>query len=345
MAGRLLGVTVTALLAVAPPLHAQAPGVPSLHHAHLNSVDAQAAIDWYLNLWPAGERGNIAGHPAFIAEMSLLFNEVDSPPAGAWDYDLQRAEPQSPFWHIGAFTNTTGRLAELEGRGFDVLRLWTGPDDHEGVRRSGLTPYQGILNAEQLPGAESAVPREGGFSYLVAPDGALFELTGSPRTTDAFAHIHLFHEEPQCAANWYASVLGMTLPPIRDRESGESTPRAQYVPCSGDRASAGWPSLEYAGTIRSPNARVRHGNGNISFYPRQCIGGRCGDDKPLVSSRGQVLDHIGFSVVELDGWAAHLRSMDIEFEGPYPFGDGRGLIMNGPDGLRVELVEVPANQD
>jgi hypothetical protein len=323
------------------PASGQAPGTPSLHHAHLNSVDPEAAIAWYLDLWPSGRRGEVAGHPAFLAEMPLLFNRVDTPPAGAWDDALQRAEPQSPFWHIGAFTNTTGKLVELEGRGFNVLRLWTGPGDGEGVVRSGLTPYEGIRTAEQLGSAAAAPPRDGGFSYVVGPDGALVELTGGPRTSDAFAHVHLFHEEPLCAANWYVEVLGMELPPLRDRETGATSPRPPHDPCTAERGDPGWPSLEHAGTIRGPRASVRHGNGTLSFYPRQCTAARCGEERPLVSSRGQVLDHVGFSVTGLEPWMTHLRSLNVPFDGPYAFGEGRALMLASPDGLGIELVESP----
>ena len=45
-------------------------------------------------------------------------------------------------------------------------------------------------------------PGYGGFSYVVAPDGVLFELTGGPGTRESFSHIHFYHEQPLCTANW-----------------------------------------------------------------------------------------------------------------------------------------------
>jgi hypothetical protein len=336
-----LAVCVPGVLVPAPALDAQAPGMPSLHHAHLNSLDPQRAIDWYLDLWPEGSRGEVGGYPAFVSDMAVLFSKVDRAPLGAWDETLQRAEPQSAFWHIGAYTNTTGKLEELEARGYTVLRLWTGPDDRTGVLRSGLTPYEGIVTAPDLAAAPAAPPREGGFSYLVGPDGALVELTGGPRTTDSFSHVHLFHEEPRCAANWYVDVLGMELPPARDAATGASRPQAPHAPCAAERTAAGWPSLEYGGTIRGPSGAVRHGNGSLSFYPRQCIGGRCGADRALVPSRGQVLDHVGFAVTGLDAWMTHLASKAVAFTGPYAFGSGRAVLLETPDGLGIELVELP----
>lgn len=317
------------------------PTPPLLHHAHLNTVDAQRAIDGYLRLWPAGERGNVAGFPAFVSDMSVLFTEVQSPPSGAWDAELQRSHPQSPFWHIGAFVNTTGVFETLEQAGVEVLKLKVGPDDQSGVYRSGLTPYSGIKTGTQLDTVSSADPREGGFGYVVGPDGALVELTGGARTTASFSHVHLFHEEPLCAANWYVTNLGMTLPPRRNPETGDTISAEPHTECAeAERGEAGWPSLENAGTVRGPRGTVRHGNGSLSFYPRQCDLARCGDDEPLVPSRGQVLDHIGFTVDGLDKWLAHVEANGVRVsEGPYPFGDTRAAMIEGPDGLSIELIE------
>jgi len=46
------------------------------------------------------------------------------------------------------------------------------------------------------------------------PDGALFEIAGGPDRQDSFAHVHFYHEQPLCAANWYVEHLGMELPPL-----------------------------------------------------------------------------------------------------------------------------------
>jgi catechol 2,3-dioxygenase-like lactoylglutathione lyase family enzyme len=210
-------------VATAPrPAAAQAGGqadaresMPRLHHVGLNSVDPERAIAWYLRLWPAARRTEVAGQPAVEADMLLLFNRVDRPPLGAWRDDLHRSESQSAFWHIGAFTNTTETAVRLESIGVRHLPLYTSPADTTGVWRSGLSPYAGTLTATQLATAGAAPPRAGGFSYVVAPDGVLFELTGGPDTRDSFSHVHFFHEQPLCAANWYVLHLGMELPPSR----------------------------------------------------------------------------------------------------------------------------------
>jgi hypothetical protein len=85
--------------------------MPRLHHVGLNSVDPERAIEWYLRVWPTATRTRVAGQPAVEADMLLLFDKVDRAPIGAWRDDLHRSAPQSAFWHIGAFTNTTDLAA------------------------------------------------------------------------------------------------------------------------------------------------------------------------------------------------------------------------------------------
>ena len=331
------------LVAVGPQdLWAQPPNrasMPQLHHVGLNSVDPARAIDWYLKVWPAARKTEVAGLPGVEADMLLLFQKVDRPPGGAWRHDLHRAEPQSAFWHIGAMTNTTDVAARLAAVGITHLPLFTSPRDTHTVWRSGLSPYAGTLTAQQLATAQAAPPRDGGFSYVVAPDGVLFELTGGPNTHDSFSHMHFYHERPLCAANWYVEHLGMELPPVRD-SGGVETPRRPWDPCESPYGEAGWPSLEPIGTIRQPSGAVRFANGSMSWYPRQCVSDRCGRDRPLAPSRGQALDHVAFTVDGLDALVARLRRAGVKIiNGPYAFGAAQAFMIEDPDGLSIELIE------
>ena len=333
---------VVAFVAIADAVHAQqptAPSMPQLHHVGLNSVDPEKAIAWYLAIWPAARRTEVAGFPGVEADMLLLFQKVDRPPAGAWRHDLHRAEPQSAFWHIGAFTNTTDVAARLATIGVKHLPLFASPTDTTTVWRSGLSPYAGTVTTNTIAAAQIAPARDGGFSHVVAPDGVLFELTGGPGTRDSFSHMHFYHERPLCIANWYVEHLGMELPPVRD-SSGVETRRKPWDPCDVSVGEAGWPSLEPAGTLRQPSGGVRFANGTMTWYPRQCVGDRCGRDQPLVRSRGQVLDHVAFSVERLDDLVARLRRASVTIiEGPYAFGDTRAVMIEDRDGLAIELIE------
>jgi catechol 2,3-dioxygenase-like lactoylglutathione lyase family enzyme len=306
----------------APVLHAQLdrPTIPRLHHVGLNSVDPDAAIAWYLKLWPTAHRTTLAGLPGVEAEMLLLFTKVERPPAGAWSDVLHRSEPQSAFWHIGASTNTTDVAARLAPLGITHQPLYLRATDSTHVWRAGLAPYLGLLTATQLDTATVAAPRDGGFSYIVAPDGVLFELVGTPTTKDAFSHLHFFHSQPHCAANWYVEQLGMVLP----------AGRSAVTPCDVAHSEPSFPSLERTGTVRQPSAGVRFANGTVSWYPRT----------GLVPSRGQALDHVAFSVDDLDVMLRRLRRNGVRvLLEPYDFGDSRAAMIEGPDGLAIELVE------
>ncbi len=317
--------------------------MPRLHHVGLNSVDPDRAIAWYLKVWPSAKKTTYAGFPAVQSDMMLLFNKVDRPPEGGWRDDLHRGVPQSPFWHIGANINTTDMAERLRAVGVSHLPLYIAPNDTTHTTwRSGLAPYAGTLTASQIAQAMSAEPtppRDGGFSYVLAPEGVLFEFTGGPETKPSFSHMHFFHEQPQCAANWYVKFLGMELPPVRDAK-GVETPRTPAEPCEAKYGDATWPALEPAGTIRQPAGSVRFANGSMAWYPRQCVGDRCGKDQPLVHSRGQLLDHVAFSVENFDALFQKLSSSGVTIlERPHSFADTRAFMIEDPDGLAIELID------
>jgi 4-hydroxyphenylpyruvate dioxygenase-like putative hemolysin len=86
--------------------------------------------------------------------------------------------------------------------------------------------------------------------------------------------------------------------------------------------------------FRAPSAAVVFGDVALPTYVRQ-------DDRPLVSSRGQLYDHIALSVADLDQWIAKLRDEGVTFlEEPYPLGDTRAVMIEGPSREALELVEV-----
>jgi 4-hydroxyphenylpyruvate dioxygenase-like putative hemolysin len=64
-------------------------------------------------------------------------------------------------------------------------------------------------------------------------------------------------------------------------------------------------------------------------------------DQPLASSRGQMQDHIGLGVADLDAWIKKLRGEGVAFlDGPYKIGDTRAVMIEGPSREAIELVEV-----
>ena len=63
--------------------------------------------------------------------------------------------------------------------------------------------------------------------------------------------------------------------------------------------------------------------------------------KPLVGTRGHLMDHVALSVGNLDAWVAKLKGEGVKFlERPYRLGDTRAVMIEGPSREAIELVEV-----
>ena len=272
--------------------------------------------------------------------MHLIFNQVDAPAPGTWDVDAHRSIPQSAFWHIGINTDTTELEARLDEAGVTTVPEYMTADDPTEIWRSNESPWPGILKAAQQADTEQRPVRPGGFGYLIGPDGELIEASGSPRTPDTNNHIHFYYEQPWCAVNWYIEHLGMTPVSRRNPDTGEQIALPIPDPCDVELGAPSWPSLEQHGTLRDPRATVQFANGRWSAYPRQCRFGRCGEDQPLVPSRGQVLDHVGYTIENLDGHVERLRREGVTvLEEIAPWGDTRGAFIEDLDGLAVHLIE------
>ena len=68
-----------------------------------------------------------------------------------------------------------------------------------------------------------------------------------------------------------------------------------------------------------------------------------GPSRALAPTRGQLYDHIGLSVADLDAWIAKLQSEHVKLLGrPYKLGGLRAVMIEGPSREVIELVEVKA---
>ena len=171
--------------------------------------------------------------------------------------------------------------------------------------------------------------RKGGFAYMSGgPEDALFEIAGD-YPQERFNHVHMWHEQPFCALLWYKKHLNA---PVRqgfpDTELSETNCRVER---GADRT---WPALNREGMFRTPRAGVEFGDVVLTWYMNQ-------GEKPLAGSRGQMQDHIGLSVTDLDAWVGKLRDEGVTFLEPlYRLGDTRAVMIEGPSREAIELVEV-----
>ena len=62
--------------------------------------------------------------------------------------------------------------------------------------------------------------------------------------------------------------------------------------------------------------------------------------KPLVSTRGQLFDHVALGVKNIDAWAAKLRSEGVKvIEPPHALAGTRAMLIEGPSLEAIELIE------
>jgi catechol 2,3-dioxygenase-like lactoylglutathione lyase family enzyme len=302
---------------------------PKFHHLHLNSTDPDTAIDFYTRQFPSTAKQNWGGFPALKSpnDVMLLFTKVDMPPT---------SEPQSAIWHFGWHVRDSRRCLETYKTRPEVelLALYTSEEGGSVLISSDTWPGQGgVLGLTKTQIAEARAKGAGpagggGFAYMRGPDNALVEYAGD-HPVERFNHVHLYQQDPLCAQLWYQKHLNA---PPRSGWGGVPVTEADCrVPRGADRT---WPALNREGMVRSPRAGVEFGDVALIWYANQ-------GEEPLVSSRGQLQDHIALSVADLDAWIDKLRSEGVTFlEEPYPLGDTRAVMVEGPSREALELVEV-----
>ena len=85
---------------------------------------------------------------------------------------------------------------------------------------------------------------------------------------------------------------------------------------------------------RSPRAAVTFSEVSLMWYPKQ-------DERTLEGTRGNIVDHIGLGVTDLDAWVDKLRNEGVTFlEQPHAFGDTHAFMIEGPSREAIELVEI-----
>jgi catechol 2,3-dioxygenase-like lactoylglutathione lyase family enzyme len=301
---------------------------PGFHHLHLNSVNPDAAIDFYMKEFPSTTKTTVAGFPALKAgKVYVLFTKVSAPPP---------TEPQTAIWHFGwHVVDVRKNLAMYkERKEVKLLPLYTSDEGGSVLVSSDTFPGTGGvlgLTKSQLAEAKAAgvKPAGGaGFAYLQGPDGAIIEYQGN-MPVERFNHVHMYQEDPFCAQLWYQKHLNATVPP-----PAAGAVQHTEADCKVERSEPSWPGLEKQGTIRKPSAGVLFDDVAMMWYERQ-------GDQPLVSTRGHLADHVGLSVTNLDAWIAKLQKEGVKFlQKPYKFGDTRAVMIEGPSREALELIEL-----
>jgi catechol 2,3-dioxygenase-like lactoylglutathione lyase family enzyme len=303
---------------------------PGFHHLHLNSVDPDAAIDFYTRQFPSTRKGIWGGIAALESpnNVLVLFDKVAASPL---------TRPQSAIWHFGwHVADSQAAVRRFKSRPEVEMRpLYTSDEGGSVLISSDTWPSigntLGLTRAQIAEAREKGIQptRKGGFAYLSGgPENALFEIAGD-YPAERFNHVHMWHEQPFCALVWYKKHLNA---PVRqgfpDTDLTEANCRVER---GADRT---WPALNREGMFRSPRAGVEFGDVVLTWYANQ-------SDEPLVSSRGQMQDHIALSVADLGAWVEKLKGEGVTFlEDPCQLGDTRAVMIEGPSREAIELVEV-----
>jgi hypothetical protein len=169
------------------------------------------------------------------------------------------------------------------------------------------------------------------------------ETTDGP--TERYSIVGMFEEQPYCALFWYKKHLnaddrpasGGRGPAVGGGGRGPAQPAgpASEAECRVTRSDdVSWPSTYKRGHHRIPPPQlVVFGDVTMRWYMNQ-------EERPLVATRGQLMDHVALSVTNLEAWVAKLKSENVKFlEQPYKFGDTRAVLIEGPSLEAIELVE------
>src|SRR3954464_12684388 len=268
-------VLVLAAAAVAAP-HAQDSAakveVLHFHHIHLNSTDPKAAAAYYpkpfalsatattFNGFEAVKTGNVY----------ILFTKVAATPQN------ELTGPQTSVWHFGWNTPDSRKYDEkFRAMGLQIAQMWDALDGKLVDMSSDTLP--GLPTQEQILDSRAALPtkkkilemrakgvqptRQGGFGYLRGPDGAMIE-NAQAGTTERFNHVHMYHEHPKCAMEWYVTHLGAKMPAGR---GGAAPTESVGGDChTKTYAPPTWPSFAKTGFVRDPAGGVTFDDISIS---------------------------------------------------------------------------------
>jgi catechol 2,3-dioxygenase-like lactoylglutathione lyase family enzyme len=164
------------------------------------------------------------------------------------------------------------------------------------------------------------------YAYVEGPDHALIELNTASH--HRFGHLHMFSEDPVAAGEWYVKYLGAI------RRGGSSQQRI------------------YRDVPIGPSASLMMDNVNMIIYPaaytRKAYPEHWKNQKEMSSTKGRVVDHVGFSVDNLAESLESLRKAGVKVTDEIKSVAGGKIkyaFIEGPDKIRIELVEGQATKE
>jgi hypothetical protein len=126
-------------------------------------------------------------------------------------------------WHFGWNTPDSRKYNEMfRAMGLEIAQMWDAADGKLVDMSSDTLPGCRHRNRSWRLRAKGVQPtRQGGFGYLRGPDGAMIE-NAQAGDSERFNHVHMYHEHPRCAMDWYVTHLGARMPQGRGGRGGRA---------------------------------------------------------------------------------------------------------------------------
>ncbi len=252
---------IAVMLSGGTAMQAQAPAPAAafeplqFHHVHLNSVDPEAAAAYYPKPFAKTATQTTFNGCRRREDRQHLHpvHKVSTPPTN------ELTGPQTSVWHFGWNTpNSREYNANFRKMGLTIAQMWNGSDaDAKLVDLSGDVPMapSGFPTQEQVlelraKGAKvDPAVTPGGFGYLRGPDGVMIENAQSGNE-ERFNHVHMYHEHPACAMQWYVDISARSAAGPRRRPWRRST----AAPTAGTRGLPNRNGIRRRRSRRSPRA-------------------------------------------------------------------------------------------
>ena len=267
------------------------------HHVHLNVTDPQASIDFYKRIFGGVPVKFRNKQDAIFTERSFLLFNKVPTPPNG--------KQESGIWHIG-----------WGGIDIPALEKW-----YKSQNVEVHTPIYPLRNSW--------------VTYWNDPDDVMIEV--NTMNHHRFAHVHLFAQNPNETAQWYAKHLGLNA-----RTNDENNPR----PVGENAEFKTWKEFHEADN-RAWSSGFRCDNisfvvYNIPDYTPAPPWWPFDPLKELAPQKGRAIDHFAFSYRDIGPVYERMKKAGVTITGAITWKedlDMRSFFILGPNDVTIEIVE------
>jgi catechol 2,3-dioxygenase-like lactoylglutathione lyase family enzyme len=182
-----------------------------------------------------------------------------------------------------------------------------------------------ITDISDIGGQPNPVMGRFFYAYVDGPDHALIELNTANH--HHFGHLHLLSQDPVAAGAWYAKYFGQKPRSIAEKRVYRDVQIAPSASFTMDDVNFIIYPMQYATTSKWASWQNR---------------------TEFESTQGHVVDHIGFSVDNVDDAIAKLKAAGVKvLAEPKSVMNGKikYAFIEGPDKMKIEIIEGQAKKE